>query len=56
MWVQMCWRGADALQMAKEGKLMLEEENRWRNPFGDGQSGKRILKFLTIGLRRSPCW
>ncbi|MGB7532382.1 MAG: UDP-N-acetylglucosamine 2-epimerase (non-hydrolyzing) [Halobacteriota archaeon] len=27
-------------------KLMLERENNWENPFGDGKAGKRIVEIL----------
>jgi UDP-N-acetylglucosamine 2-epimerase (non-hydrolysing) len=28
---------------------MLNRENNWRNPFGDGKAGERIVKLLTNG-------
>jgi UDP-N-acetylglucosamine 2-epimerase (non-hydrolysing) len=28
-------------------KLMLERKNNWRNPFGDGKTGKRIVEILS---------
>lgn len=28
-------------------KLMLERKNNWRNPFGDGKAGKRIVEILS---------
>ncbi|MBT9133232.1 MAG: hypothetical protein DDT33_01768 [Firmicutes bacterium] len=27
-------------------QIMLGRENNWRNPFGDGKAGERIVKIL----------
>jgi UDP-N-acetylglucosamine 2-epimerase len=26
---------------------MLNKENKWSNPFGDGRAGERIIKIIT---------
>jgi UDP-N-acetylglucosamine 2-epimerase (non-hydrolysing) len=39
--------GADALRMVKKAKLMMQQGNGWKNPFGDGRAGESILEHLT---------
>ena len=39
--------GADALRMVEKAKLMMGCENGWKNPFGDGHAGERILDPLS---------
>lgn len=41
--------GADALRMVLKVKLMLQQGNGWKNPFGDGRAGESILEHLTAG-------
>jgi len=46
--------GADARQMVEKAKRMMQQENGWRNPFGDGRAGESILEHLTAG-QIYPC-
>lgn len=39
--------GADSLRMAVKVRLMMEQGNGWKNPFGDGRAGEGILEHLT---------
>lgn len=39
--------GADALRIVEKAKLMMGRGNGWKNPFGDGHAGKRILDPLS---------
>jgi UDP-N-acetylglucosamine 2-epimerase (non-hydrolysing) len=39
--------GTDPDEIAKKTELMLNKKNRWENPFGDGQAGKRIIQILS---------
>jgi UDP-N-acetylglucosamine 2-epimerase (non-hydrolysing) len=39
--------GADALRMVEKAKLMMQQGNGWKNPFGDGRAGESILEHLT---------
>jgi UDP-N-acetylglucosamine 2-epimerase (non-hydrolysing) len=36
--------GPDAI--VQKVHVMLNEKRQWRNPFGDGKAGKRILRLL----------
>jgi UDP-N-acetylglucosamine 2-epimerase (non-hydrolysing) len=39
--------GADALRMVENAKLMMQQGNGWKNPFGDGRAaGKAIIDHL----------
>ena len=38
--------GADPDEIVKKTELMLNRKNRWKNPFGDGKAGKRIVQIL----------
>jgi len=38
--------GADPDEIVKKTELMLNRKNRWKNPFGDGNAGKRIVQIL----------
>jgi len=38
--------GADSNEIVKKTKYMLNKENSWENPFGDGKSGERIVRIL----------
>jgi UDP-N-acetylglucosamine 2-epimerase (non-hydrolysing) len=40
--------GADALRMVERAKQMMQQGNGWKNPFGDGKAGERILEHLRI--------
>ena len=33
-------------------KTMLNRENKWENPFGDGKAGKRIIKLIEKNLKK----
>jgi UDP-N-acetylglucosamine 2-epimerase (non-hydrolysing) len=39
--------GTDPNEILKKTELMLNRKNRWKNPFGDGEAGKKIVKILT---------
>jgi UDP-N-acetylglucosamine 2-epimerase (non-hydrolysing) len=39
--------GADPNEILKKTELMLKRKNRWKNPFGDGKAGKKIVRILT---------
>jgi UDP-N-acetylglucosamine 2-epimerase (non-hydrolysing) len=38
--------GADPLEIVKKAGLMLKNNCRWENPFGDGKAGERIVRIL----------
>ncbi len=38
--------GTDPLKILESVKLMVDKKPDWENPFGDGTSGKRIVKIL----------
>ena len=38
--------GATAEKILECSQMMLSRENTWRNPFGDGKAGERIVKIL----------
>ena len=38
--------GTEPEEIFEGVKLMLERENNWENPFGDGKAGKRIVEIL----------
>lgn len=38
--------GTNLEKILEYTRLMLERDNRWENPFGDGTAGKRIVKLL----------
>lgn len=38
--------GADALRMVEKAKQMMQQENGWTNPFGNGKSGATIINIL----------
>ena len=38
--------GTDPYEIAKSASSMVNERNGWENPFGDGESGKRIVRLL----------
>jgi UDP-N-acetylglucosamine 2-epimerase (non-hydrolysing) len=38
--------GADPDEIVKKTELMLNRKNRWKNPFGDGKAGKKIVQIL----------
>lgn len=42
--------GTNPKQILRCAKLMLNKENGWINPFGDGKSGERIVDLLNGGL------
>ncbi len=42
--------GTDPKEILRCAKLMINKENGWINPFGDGKSGKRIVDLLNGGL------
>lgn len=39
--------GTDPSQILEKTELMLNTKNRWKNPFGDGKAGKKIVQTLT---------
>ncbi len=39
--------GTDPLKILQSARLMMNKKSDWENPFGDGTSGKRIVKILT---------
>ena len=38
--------GTNAESILSKTKEILNRENKWRNPFGDGKAGERIIKIL----------
>jgi UDP-N-acetylglucosamine 2-epimerase (non-hydrolysing) len=38
--------GANAETILNAVKEMIGKENNWKNPFGDGNAGKRIIEIL----------
>jgi len=40
--------GSDPERILECSKLMLNRDNKWENPFGDGNAGKRIIDVLNI--------
>jgi len=38
--------GADSKKIIKSVEKMLNSKRKWKNPFGDGKSGKRILNII----------
>lgn len=42
--------GCDPERILKMTGLMLKRKRRWKNPFGDGKSGKKIIKILNKTL------
>ena len=43
--------GSNSDRILESVKLMLNRENNWVNPFGDGRAGKRIIDILEGQLR-----
>jgi UDP-N-acetylglucosamine 2-epimerase (non-hydrolysing) len=43
--------GASPDKMLKYTELMLNKEDNWANPFGDGKAGQRIVDIITGGCR-----
>ncbi len=46
--------GTEPQKILDDVKLMLDSHNTWKNPFGDGKSGERILHVLTKKFRSFP--
>jgi len=42
--------GADALRIVEGAKRMIPQGNEWKNPFGDGKSGKWIIDLIGTKL------
>jgi UDP-N-acetylglucosamine 2-epimerase (non-hydrolysing) len=38
--------GTDPYEIVNKAGLMLKNGNNWRNPFGDGEAGKRIIQII----------
>jgi len=38
--------GANSGRILECTQIMLGKENNWRNPFGEGKAGERIVKIL----------
>jgi len=38
--------GTDPEKILECTSLMIERENEWANPFGDGTAGERVVKLL----------
>ena len=38
--------GNKAKDIVKSAEIMLKRQTDWKNPFGDGKSGKRIVKYI----------
>lgn len=38
--------GTDPYEIVKKTKSMLNKDNHWENPFGDGRAGERIIRML----------
>lgn len=38
--------GASPDNILEYAKIMLDRENNWQNPFGDGEAGKRIIEII----------
>jgi UDP-N-acetylglucosamine 2-epimerase (non-hydrolysing) len=43
--------GSNPKKILKQTMLMLERERRWKNPFGDGHAGARILDIIQRHLQ-----
>jgi UDP-N-acetylglucosamine 2-epimerase (non-hydrolysing) len=39
--------GATPNKILECAKFMLSRDNKWKNPFGDGKAGERIVKIVT---------
>jgi UDP-N-acetylglucosamine 2-epimerase (non-hydrolysing) len=39
--------GADPIEILKKTQLILNRKKLWKNPFGDGEAGKKIIQTLT---------
>ncbi|XRO77568.1 non-hydrolyzing UDP-N-acetylglucosamine 2-epimerase [Methanocaldococcus sp. 10A] len=44
--------GDNKEKLIKAVEIMLNKEKTWENPFGDGNSGKRIIKILMESIKR----
>ncbi|XRO75884.1 non-hydrolyzing UDP-N-acetylglucosamine 2-epimerase [Methanocaldococcus sp. 28A] len=44
--------GDNKEKLIKAVEIMLNKERNWENPFGDGNSGKRIIKILIKSIKR----
>ncbi|XRP96912.1 non-hydrolyzing UDP-N-acetylglucosamine 2-epimerase [Methanocaldococcus sp. 16A] len=44
--------GDNKEKLIKAVEIMLNKERNWENPFGDGNSGKRIIKILMKSIKR----
>ena len=42
--------GSKPRDILEKGKLMLDADRNWKNPFGDGEAGKRIMKIIHRGV------
>jgi UDP-N-acetylglucosamine 2-epimerase (non-hydrolysing) len=42
--------GTDPKKMLRQARRMLDAPRRWRNPFGDGRAGERIVDHLVKKL------
>jgi UDP-N-acetylglucosamine 2-epimerase (non-hydrolysing) len=45
--------GANPIDIVKGAKLMLNKERNWRNPFGDGSAGVKVVEVLKRELQSS---
>jgi len=43
--------GAEPKRILEKTKLMIDDDRRWPNPFGDGKAGERIVSILEERLR-----
>ncbi|MEO2117863.1 MAG: UDP-N-acetylglucosamine 2-epimerase, partial [Methanocaldococcus sp.] len=42
--------GDNKEKLIKAVKIMLKKNKNWKNPFGDGKSGERIVNILVDNL------
>jgi UDP-N-acetylglucosamine 2-epimerase (non-hydrolysing) len=47
--------GTDPKEILRKTELMLNRKNRWQNPFGDGEAGKKIVQTLKKEIGQNEC-
>lgn len=45
--------GTNPIDIVKGAKMMLNKERNWRNPFGDGNAGMKVIEILKKDLQNS---
>lgn len=44
--------GTNPNEIVKNAEFMLRRKNRWKNPFGDGKAGKKIVRIIREKMER----